>query len=205
MKQGLSRGSATPSRRYRMRRRAELVDKTRLRITQAAMRLHTTVGPSKASMSSVAEEADVTRLTLYRHFPSMDELFGACMGHWRSLHPPPDPLAWTRIDDFEPRVRRALSELYRWYESNGEDLYPIYRDAAHTPASNRAARRASNDRMVDALLTGGSVRGAGRRRLRAALAHVVGFWTWRSFSVDGGLSARAAVDLATRFVMAAVS
>ena len=169
------------------------------------MRLHTTVGPSKASMSSVAEEAGVTRLTLYRHFPSMDELFGACMGHWRSLHPPPDPLTWTRIDHFEPRVRRALSELYRWYDANAEDLYPIYRDAAHTPASNRAARRASNDRMVDALLTGTSVRRAHRRRLRAALAHVVGFWTWRSLSVDGGLSARGSVDLATRFVMAAVS
>lgn len=188
-----------------MRRRAELVDRTRLRITQAAMRLHTTVGPSKASMSSVAEEAGVTRLTLYRHFPSMDELFGACMGHWRSLHPPPDPRAWTQIDEFEPRVRRALSELYRWYEANGEDLYPIYRDAAHTPASNRAARRASNDRMVDALLAGKSVHGAGRRRVRAALAHVVAFWTWRSLAVDGGLSARQAVELATTFVMAAVS
>lgn len=169
------------------------------------MRLHTTIGPSKASMSAVAEEAGVTRLTLYRHFASMDELFGACMGHWRSLHPPPDPLAWTQIDDFEPRVRRALSELYRWYEANSEDLYPIYRDAAHTPVSNRAARRASNARMVDALLAGNSGRGAGRRRLRAALAHVVGFWTWRSLSVDGGLSARGAVDLAARFVMTAVS
>ena len=169
------------------------------------MRLHTTVGPSKASMSAVAEEADVTRLTLYRHFPSMDQLFGACMGHWRSLHPPPDPLAWTQIEPFEPRVRRALFELYRWYEANSGDLYPIYRDAAHTPASNRAARRASNARMVDALLAGSSVRGAGRRRLRAALAHVVGFWTWRSLSVDGELSARSTVDLATRFVMAAVS
>ena len=166
------------------------------------MRLHTSVGPSNASLSAVAEEAGVTRLTLYRHFRSMDELFGACMGHWRSLHPPPDPLAWTQIAEFEPRLRRALSQLYNWYGANGEDLYPIYRDAAHTPASNRAARRASNDRMVDALLAGISVHGAARRRLRAALAHAVGFWTWRSLAVDGGLSAREAVDLATTFVIA---
>ena len=165
------------------------------------MRLHTSVGPSNTSVSAVADEAGVTRVTLYRHFPSMDDLFGACMGHWRSLHPPPDAAAWTQIAELEPRLRRGLSELYGWYAANGEDLYPIYRDAADTPASNRAARRASNERMVDALLKGVSVFGTARRRVRAAVAHVVAFWTWRSLAVDGGLSVREAADLATSFVM----
>ena len=165
------------------------------------MRLHTSVGPSKTSLSAVAEEAGVTRVTLYRHFPSMDSLFGACMSHWRALHPPPDAAAWTEIAELEPRLRRALSELYVWYSANGEDLYPIYRDAADTPASNRAARRASNDRMVDALLTGIPLPGAARRRVRAVVAHVLSFWTWRSLAVDGGLSVREAAGLATRFVM----
>ncbi|MBA3739727.1 MAG: TetR/AcrR family transcriptional regulator [Chloroflexi bacterium] len=186
-----------------MRRRAEQVDRTKLRITEAAMRLHTTIGPSEASMSAVAEEAGVTRLTLYRHFSSMDDLFFACMGHWRSLHPPPDPRVWSEVADLEPRLRRALAEVYGWYAANAEDLYPIYRDAAHTPASNRAARRATNERMVDALLQGIPMRGAAGRRLRAAVGHVVGFWTWRSLAVDGGLSIRDAVDLATTFAMVA--
>ena len=177
------------------------MDATRQRITEAAMRLHTSVGPSNTSVSAVADEAGVTRVTLYRHFPSMDDLFGACMGHWRSLHPPPDAAAWTQIAELEPRLRRGLSELYGWYAANGEDLYPIYRDAADTPASNRAARRASNERMVDALLKGVSVFGTARRRVRAAVAHVVAFWTWRSLAVDGGLSVREAADLATSFVM----
>jgi AcrR family transcriptional regulator len=183
-----------------MRQRAERVDRTRQRITEAAMRLHTSIGPSKTSLSAVAEEAGVTRLTLYRHFPSMDDLFGACMGHWRSLHPPPDPGTWIAVEGLPSRLLRALTELYDWYAANGEDLYPIYRDAAHTPASNRAARRATNDRMVESVLTGVSVRGAARRRLRAAVAHVVGFWTWRSLVVDGGLSTGEAAALATTFV-----
>ena len=34
-----------PTRPYRMQRRAEHVDETRLRITEAAVKLHTTVGP----------------------------------------------------------------------------------------------------------------------------------------------------------------
>jgi len=186
-----------------MGRRVEHVDRTKLRITEAAMRLHTTVGPAAASMSAVAEEAGVTRVTLYRHFSTMDALFGACMGHWRSLHPPPDAEAWTKVADFEPRVRRALAELYGWYAENAADLYPVYRDAAHTPPSNRAARRASNARMVEAMLAGLSLKPSVAQRMRATLAHVVGFWTWRSLAVDGSLSQREAIDLAASFVLAA--
>ncbi len=140
------------SRTYRMRRRAETVDLTRQRITEAAARLHTTVGPSATSMSAVAEAAGVTRLTLYRHFPSKDALFGACMGHWRSLHPPPDPDAWRDISSFRARAVTAIDELYGWYAQNGDELYPIYRDAAFTPQSNQHARRATNDRIVAAML-----------------------------------------------------
>jgi AcrR family transcriptional regulator len=186
-----------------MRRRAELVDGTRLRITEAAMRMHTTVGPSATSLSGIAERAGVTRLTLYRHFADADALFAACMGHWRGLHPPPDAGAWRAVPGFEERLRLALGELYTWYDQNAADLYPIYRDAAHTPASNREARRANTERMVDAISDGVTATGVARRRLRAAVRHVVGFWTWRSLSVDGQLSRRQAVDLAGAFVLAA--
>lgn len=167
------------------------------------MHLHTTVGPSAASLSGIAERAGVTRVTLYRHFADADALFAACMGHWRGLHPPPDADTWRAVAPFEARLRLAVAELYAWYEQNAGDLYPIYRDAAHTPASNREARRANNERMVNAILDGVTATGAARRRLRAAVLHVVGFWTWRSLSVDGQLSRREAVDLAIAFVLAA--
>jgi len=183
-----------------MGRRAELVDQTRQRITEAAVRLHTSIGPSATSMSAVADEAGVTRLTLYRHFPSKDELFGACMGHWRSLHPPPDPERWRAISSLETRVRRALDDLYGWYGENGEDLYPIYRDAAYTPASNQRARQATNERMVDAVLGADGMRGLAH--LRAAMGHVVSFWTWRSLVVDQGLSTADASAMAAQFVLA---
>ena len=184
-----------------MGRRADLVDQTRQRITEAAVRLHTSIGPSATSMSAVADEAGVTRLTLYRHFPSKDELFGACMGHWRSLHPPPDPDGWRAIPSFEARVRRALDDLYGWFSENGGDLYPIYRDAAYTPASNQRARQATNERMVDAVL---GDEGARDRvgQLRAAVGHVIGFWTWRSLVVDQHLSTADASAMAAQFVLA---
>jgi AcrR family transcriptional regulator len=188
-----------------MRRRADLVHQTRQRITEAAVRLHTTVGPSAASMSAVAEEAGVTRLTLYRHFPSRDALFGACMSHWRAAHPPPDPEAWRGIEDFDARVGTALGELYRWFGENGDDLYPIYRDAAYTPASNQRARQANNNRMVEAIVHDVAAPGAAKRRLRATVGHVIGYWTWRSLAIDQGLSTREASALVTEFVVGAAA
>jgi AcrR family transcriptional regulator len=188
-----------------MGERRKAVDRTRQRITDAAVQLHTSVGPSEASMSAVADQAGVTRLTLYRHFPSKDELFTACMAHWRTAHPLPDPLRWRSIPDFEARVRKGLAELYAWYAANGDDLYPIYRDAAHTPESSRHARRDTNERQADAILADLDVTGADRMRVRAAIGHVVRFWTWHSLAVDQGLSTGDAAALAADFVLAAIS
>ena len=182
-----------------MRRRAAQVDDTRRRITEAAVRLHTTVGPSETSFAAVAEAAGVTRLTLYRHFADRDELFTACMGHWRAQHPPPDADAWRSERSFERRVRRAVTELYAWYAQNGAELYPVYRDAAFTPATTHEARRRNTKRMADAILGTSEA----PPRLRAAVNHVLGFWTWRSLVVDEGSSTDEAVNLALGFVLSA--
>lgn len=148
-------------------------------------------------MTAVAEEAGVTRLTLYRHFATKDELFEACMAHWRSHHSPPDPSTWRAVARFEDRVRGAVADAYRWYAGNADDLYPIYRDAAHTPASNRAARRENIGRMVEALLDGVPI----TPRLRATTAHVLSFWTWRALEVEGGLTTDAAAAAAAGFIL----
>jgi AcrR family transcriptional regulator len=190
-------------RAYRQQRRAEQVSSTRQRITDAAVRLHTTIGPSDTSMSAVADAAGVTRLTLYRHFPSKDDLFRACMTHWRSLHPPPDPERWRAIAGFEARLRSALDQLYAWYAENGRDLFPIYRDADDTPQSNQRARSDSNARMADAVLAGLDAAPARARQVRAALGHVIGFWTWHSLVIEQGIPAREAAALAAGFVLSA--
>jgi AcrR family transcriptional regulator len=182
-----------------MQRRASQVDDTRRRITEAAVRLHTSVGPSETSFAAVARAAGVTRLTLYRHFADRDELFAACMSHWRAEHPPPDLHSWRAVRGFGPRIRRAVDETYAWYARNDGDLYPIYRDAAFTPAATHQARRVNIERMTDAILA----RGDAPHALRAAIGHVLGYWTWRSLAVEEACGPAEAVDLAVRFVLAA--
>jgi AcrR family transcriptional regulator len=196
---------STISRPYRMRRRAELVDQTRLRITEAAVRLHTTVGPSNTSVSSVAEEAGVTRLTVYRHFRDQDQLFDACRSHWLTVNPPPDAAAWRAIPVLEDRARRALSELYGWYREHGAELFPIYRDIATMPRSTQEAMRAESAARADALLDGIPASRTAKRPLRAVAGHLVSLGTWHSLVVEEGLGEDEAVEVAVRLLCVAAS
>ena len=186
-----------------MRRRAELIDQTRQRITEAAVRLHTTVGPAHTSIASVAEEAGVTRLTVYRHFGDMDTLFQACRAHWLAQDPPPNPTMWAAVSDPEGRARLAFSQLYGWYRKRGEALYPIARDASSLPLTAQQARDADNRRLGDAIVGGAAGPGRDRhRRLRAVARHLADFMTWRSLVVSQGLEDHEAVDAAVRMLMA---
>lgn len=182
-----------------MRKRAEQVDQTRQRITEAAARLHTTVGPAATTISALAEAAAVTRLTVYRHFPDEEELFAACRGHWLAHHPLPDVTRWREILPLDVRARRALEELFGWYADHGDALQPIYRDLDSVPAAVQEDMRAADGAVVDALLDGLPA----TPRLRAAAGHVMAFATWRSLTTDQGLGQDEAVDLALRFLCSA--
>lgn len=193
-------------RPYRMGRRAEQIDETRQRITEAAVRLHTGVGPSRSSIAAIAEEAGVTRLTVYRHFPDQEALFAACMKHWESLHPAPDPAVWSGIEDLVERARHGLEDLYQWYAEVGDDLAPIHRDFDHLPPGTRARMDADDARLAEALAGDrardervGTVRG---RRLRAIAAHLVRLETWRSLVVEQGLGTADAVEAGVAWLRA---
>jgi AcrR family transcriptional regulator len=120
-------------RPYRKKRRAELEEQTRLRITESAVELHGTLGPSRTSMSAIAERAGVRRSTLYRHFPDEVAVFQACSAHWAAAHPPPDLGAWAAIEDPDERLATALGELYAYYRSGESMLANLHRDEALMP------------------------------------------------------------------------
>lgn len=194
--------SSMKSRPYRMQRRAEQVDATRERITAAAARLHTTIGPANTSVAAIAEEAGVTRLTVYRHFTDMDVLFEACRAHWRAENPPPDISAWTEIPDLETRARTALTRLYGWFRDHADELLPIYRDFSSMPASSQERTWAENRRVGDLLVGDSAPAGVAGRRLRAAARHALDYRTWRSLAIDQELGDADAVEVGVRLLMA---
>jgi len=194
--------STAIKRPYRKRRRAELEDETRLRITKAAVDLHGTLGPAKTTISAVAERAGVQRATVYRHFPDEEALFGACSAHWLGQHPLPDLAEWAAVADPEDRLRLALNDLYAWYESGEEMLERTTRDASLVPAMRVPVelRRAWLAEAAATIVRGRPERGARRRRIEAAVGHAISFATWRSLVREQGLAGPDAVGLMRELV-----
>jgi AcrR family transcriptional regulator len=197
----------TPARRYNKRRRAEQEQQTRQRITEAAVKLHGSVGPAKTTVSGVAKEAGVQRATVYRHFPDEESLFAACSSHYWATHPLPDPGSWSAISDPGERLRTALGEIYALYAETHEMLEKTTRDAPLVPAMAAAsgAFLAYVEAVVDAIVAGRPERGNARRRVRAAVGHAVAFATWQSLVGRQEVSEPEAVALMAALVEAAGS
>lgn len=177
-------------RPYRMTKRAEAQDRTRLKITESAVALHNTLGPARTSLSAVAEHAGVRRSTLYRHFPDEEALILACSAHWRAANQPPDLEAWTAIADPAERLTAALTELYAYYASTEQMLANLTRDAEIDPIVRKSFSRFGDylGAARDVLLAGRGLRGKAKRRTAAALGHALSFTTWRSLASDQGLA-----------------
>jgi AcrR family transcriptional regulator len=185
-------------RRYELKERARRQAETRRRIVEAAVDLHTSVGPARTTVSAIADRAGVQRHTVYAHFPDERTLFRACSMHWRDLHPRPDPRRWLDLDDPERRLRGVLLDLYAWYEEVESDLVVILRDATLVaPAAEQLAEEAAATGALVVEVARGWPR---RRTVRAAIGHAVEFETWHSLVRRQGLSRAQAVDAMLRFV-----
>jgi AcrR family transcriptional regulator len=194
-------------RPYNKKRRAELEQATRRRITESAVELHGSLGPARTSMSAVAEHAGVRRSTLYRHFADEMALFQACSAHWRAANPYPDLGAWAANEDVDERFSLALRELYAYYRSAQGMLENLHRDEAlSVPVATLFGRFHDYlDAARAILMARRRVRGAARRRVSAAIGHALAFTTWRSLAVEQDLDDGEAVELMRSLVSAAGS
>jgi AcrR family transcriptional regulator len=174
-------------RKYELKKRAEEMAETHRRITEAAIELHGTVGPSRTTLSAVAKRAGVERRTLYRHFPNEAELFAACSTHYFTANPWPDLDEWRAIRDPCQRVERALDDLYSYYERNEPMFSNVLRDAELVGFARDAVAPLQEylEEAAAVLLTGRRARGRRRQLLEGALRHALAFSTWRSLSTNG--------------------
>src|SRR5215471_3967127 len=190
------------ARTYHLKRRAQQQDETRQRIVEAAVHLHETLGPAHTSITAIAEEAGVERLTVYRHFPDEQSLFTACTGHYLAAHPLPEPADWMQIADPETRLSAALTETYAYYQRTERLQLTSARDLPELPAMQRVMEPyfAYFKRVRDGLAEGWGTPGEQHARLCAVLAHVLDFRTWYDFVRQQHLSDDELVTLMVQFV-----
>ena len=115
-------------RRYTMDKRKAAVEETRRRILEATLSLHAEKGVFGTSWQDIARRADVSVGTVYKHFPSLDELVPACGELVFAISRPPSiedaPQIFAGARSLEERLERLVSEFFDFYE-RGEPYLEI--------------------------------------------------------------------------------
>ena len=113
-------------RRYTMTRKLALATETRQRIVEATLKLHGEYGIFGTSWKDIATEANVSVGTVYRYFPTRDQLVPACGELLMEKIQPPQPESIAQIlgNAAHPaeRIRRVADALFAFYERGGSHL-----------------------------------------------------------------------------------
>lgn len=175
-------------RKYRMGVRTTAVAETRQRIVAASKALHATQGIQGTSYEEIAQQAGTASATVYRHFPSLDDLLPACASSIHVLRPL-NAQQIARIFYGMPHPNARLEALVRgtcdcyaidqgWLHAarREEDLLPVLRDVAKIQRDNLRV-------LVQTALADTD---ASERTIRVVTA-LIDFPVWRALR-DAGLS-----------------
>lgn len=174
-------------RKYTMDKRKAAVERTRRHILEATLALHAEKGIFGTSWQDIARRADVSVGTVYKHFPSLDELVPACGELMYAITRPPSledaPRIFAGTTSLEERLERLVSELFGFYERGAAYIETDFQER-RLPAVQEweAYMRATIAGLVREAL--GST-GANERTVQAVSA-LLDFSTFKSF-LDRGL------------------
>ena len=182
-------------RKYELKKRADDMAETHLRITEAAIELHGTVGPARTTLSAVAKRAGRRAPDAVPPLPDRGRAVRGVLAHYFAAHPWPDLDGWRAIAIPE-RLERALDELYAYYERTAPML-------AQRAARRRARRfRTRRGRAAARVPRGGrgGPRRTGRRGRPAARPRCATRWRSRPGARSNGVKRADAVKLVTALV-----
>jgi AcrR family transcriptional regulator len=188
---------SSEKRVYRLKERARRQAQTRQRIIAATVALHEELGPAATTVADIARRAGVARLTVYNHFPSDADLFGACQKQFLDDNPVPDLRPALALADPSDRVHAVLSLLYPAFRRQAPMSAEVLHDRRVLPALDELLARtrdANIAQLTKALTDGFTAQDTALRRLGALIALSLDFWTWQRLSQEG-LSDDEAADI----------
>jgi len=185
-----------------MERRAAASAETRRRIVDAAIALHAEKGVLGTSWADIARQADVAVGTVYRYFPTHDQLVPACTSENARRTRPPSPAMLAGVTSPDRRVGRLIAEIFAYYERSAPWIPRAGIDRRELPVLDAilSQREAGFQGLVAESL--GPLRR--RRSALAATMALTDFGVWKSLSA-AGLSTRAAAELITDILMSWLS
>ncbi len=132
-------------RKYRMENRYAAIDETRRRIVETTVALHVEKGVIATGWDEIARRAGVAVATVYRHFPSVNELVPACGERIRALANPPTPEDATKIfaeaRSVRERIESLIRELFAYYERGARFIDLALREMKQVPPLAASVRR----------------------------------------------------------------
>ena len=185
-------------RNYDMSKRAAAAAQTRRRIVDATLELHAERGIAATRWDDIAARAGVGVGTVYRHFPSLDELIPACGEAAKEVIAFPEaPPVFDGLRARAERIERLVREVFAVYERGAPVLRTILEEAEAHPrvAQDAAAIEASLSALVDTALEPLDV----TPRARAVTRAMVDLGTWQALRGQG-LSSREAVETVSRML-----
>jgi AcrR family transcriptional regulator len=182
-------------RNYSMDKRVAAVEETRNRIIEATMKLHDEQGISATTMQEIAARAGVALGTVYRHFPTLDELVPACGGRIMELNPLPGPAVFVGVSATSERYRALVEALFAFYSRGERRLEIGFAEALALPVLGQMMDEigAGVSHLVNFALEGSP---EDVSRLGVALAD---FRTWQAFK-RAGLSNEEATGMVSEIV-----
>lgn len=181
-------------RRYRMSTRAEAAALTRERIVDAAMGLHAEQGALRTGWDDIAARAEVATSTVYRHFPSLDELVPACaetVFHISGLPSPEDADRIFRgLSTPQARLERLIRGTCECYSKSEGWLHAARRESDLIPALQRAVD--VQQRSMELLIRAAVGDDVATSTVKVLVA-LTDFSFWKSLK-ESGLGESAATD-----------
>jgi AcrR family transcriptional regulator len=190
-------------RKYEMRERAAAVETTRRRILEATSACHREQGIAATGIDDVARRAGVAVGTVYRHYPTLEQLVGACGAVFMDRYAFPDPeqvpALFRGLRSREQRLSRLVDEIAARYRGAAIGFVRVHESKDAFDATTAAHRRI--EAALDALVAE-AVRPLRYPPARArALRALVDARVWQTLA-DQGLDADAVEETLRRLAAA---
>ena len=179
-----------------MTRRASAAAQTRRRIIDATRELHTEQGIAATSWDDIAARAGVGVGTVYRHFPSLDELVPACGDVTLEVIALPEP----SVIEGSPaeRLELLVREAFAIYERGAPQLRAVRNEPGVHPTVAEAGERV--EASLAALIDAAGIPPEERAVVRA----MIDLGTWQALR-DQGLGPAEAAEAVSQMLTARVA